>query len=57
MENKTSKSASEESKNENLFSREEKLKERIAVLEDELLDLRAGRTGLVIVHLDIRSTC
>ena len=42
MENKTSKSASEESKNENLFSREEKLKERIAVLEDELLDLRAG---------------
>ena len=22
-----------------------------------ILDLRAGRTGLVIVHLDIRSTC
>ena len=57
MENKAWKGATEESEIEILLSREEKLRERNAVLEDELLDLRAGRTGLVIVYLDIRSTC
>ena len=52
MENKAWKGATEESEIENLLSREEKLRERNAVLEDELLDLRSGR-DLIISFLGI----
>ena len=47
MENKAWKGATEESEIENLLSREEKLREKNAVLEDELLDLRSGRDLLI----------
>ena len=52
MENKAWKGATEESEIENLLSREEKLREKNAVLEDELLDLRSGR-DLIISFLGI----